>query len=368
MYVMSIRLAVFIVLSCFVKCVVAHQLSPQGTSLERKLATRNQSWYDGILPTLTKVGVEKFGSPVHEEITNRAMDCDGDEAICGDPDWDPALAYVLAGVRWNDDPPFRFEPSFGGYSGCKAGETVRLVVQPKCWASVFQDGKDRAKRGEAINSKTAPLLVRSHFGDMQFLHSMGSADGERPEVTYKRVMMWSEFTWKVAVKKIGAGDIVSNQDIGGISDVFARNGWSVQDLFALGNPLIRKPDYLAAVAFGSLLHMVQDSFSKAHVDRETVVLGSMCQGAAAGQRAPGRIREFHAYGHQDSKKHSHEDVRGALSQHLSSGAPTVVEVGRALAAYYQRQAPWEEVRDYISCVFSVAPNATNASPGAYSYD
>src|SRR6218665_1288863 len=362
------EITVLLFLYCVTGVASAHQLSPQGTSLERQLATRNQSWYDSILPTLTVVGVEKFGSPVHEEITNRSLDCDGDEAICSDPDWDPALAYVLAGVRWNDDPPFRFESSFGGYSGCKAGETIRLVVQPKCWASVFRDGKNRAKKGEAINAKTAPLLVRSHFGDLQFLHSMGSTDGEQPDVTYKRVMMWAEFTWKVATKKIGAGDIVSNQEIVGIGEVFARNGWSVQDLFALGNPLIRKSDYLSAVAFGSLLHMVQDSFSKAHVKRESVVLGAMCAGTANSHRAPGRISEFHAYGRQDSKKHSHQDVRGAFSQHLSSGAPTVVEVGRTLAAFYQKQAPWDEVKDYVACVFAVSPSAAVSSPGDFAVD
>ncbi|WP_343602409.1 hypothetical protein [Roseateles sp.] len=344
----------------------AYQLSPAGTSFERRLAQKGQPTGERLLGKLVNWGVGSFGSPVHEEITNRSLDCEGDADICSDPDWDPAQAYILAGVRWNDDPPFRFESSFGRYSGCKPGETVRLVVQPECWAKVFLDGKKRAKRGEKLDAKTAPLLVRSHFGDMQFLHAMGAADGELPEVTRARILMWAEFTWHVATKKIGGGDIVANQrHIAGIVDVFGANGWSVQDLFALGNPNIRKPDYLAAVAFGSLFHTVQDSFSRAHVKREQPIVGAKCEGAAGTFAAPGRVMEFHSYAHQDADLHSAADVRAAFSAHWSSGKPTAVEVGRSLAEFYGRQAPWSEVGPFIECLFRLAPDATASSAGDY---
>jgi len=347
---------------------VAFELSPEGTSFEKKLAKKGQPTGERLLGLIADLGVRKFGSPVHEEIANRSLDCDGDADICADPDWDPAQAYVLAGVRWNDDPPFRFESSFGKYRGCKVGETVRLVVQPECWGRVFLDGKKRAARGELLNAKTAPLLVRSHFGDMQFLHAMGSADGEPPDITYARMMTWAEFTWKVATRKIPPNGVVANQDVTGIRDVFGSNGWSVQDLFALGNPNIRKPSYLGAVAFGSLLHTVQDSFSRAHVEREQVTRGAKCSGAASAYAAPGAIKEFHSYGRQDSDKHSAADVRAAFSVHWSSGAPSAVDVGRVLAEFYDRQADWLEVRPYVECIFQLAPSATAASPGDYAVD
>ncbi|WP_422087398.1 hypothetical protein [Variovorax sp.] len=346
----------------------AFELSPDGTSFEKKLAKKGQPTGDKLLSKIADLGVRKFGSPVHEEIANRSLDCDGDADICADPDWDPAQAYVLSGVRWNDDPPFRFESSFGKYGGCKPGDTVRLVVQPECWGRVFYDGKKRAARGEVLNAKTAPLLVRSHFGDMQFLHAMGSVDGESPDITYARIMMWAEFTWKVATKKIPANGIVANQGVVGIRDVFGMNGWSVQDLFALGNPNIRKPSYLGAVAFGSLLHTVQDSFSRAHVEREQVTKGAKCSGAASDYAAPGQIREFHSYSHQDADKHSAADVRAAFSVHWSSGPPTAVDVGRVLAQFYDRQADWLEVQPYVECVFRLAPTVTVASPGDYVTD
>ncbi|HLO96040.1 MAG TPA: hypothetical protein VK195_17175 [Burkholderiaceae bacterium] len=343
----------------------AFQLSPEGTSFEKRLAQKGQPTGERLLSKLASWGVSTFGSPVHEEISNRALDCDGDEDICADADWDPAQAYILAGVRWNDDPPFRFEQSFGRYSGCTPGQTVRLVVQPECWARVFSDGKKRAQRGEVLNAKSASLLVRSHFGDLQFLHAMGAADGEAPEVTRRRALMWAEFTWKVATLKIRGDAIVAKQDVAGISEVFGTNGWSVQDLFALGNPNIRKPAYLAAVAFGSLLHTVQDSFSKAHVSRRQPAYQGTCPGAASAYLAPGLIEEFHSYSHQDAHLHSQADVRAAFSVNLSSGKPTAVDVGRVLAEFYARQADWSEVAPYMQCLFQLAPDARPASPGDY---
>ncbi|WP_157131713.1 hypothetical protein [Piscinibacter gummiphilus] len=343
----------------------AFQLSPDGTSFERRLASQGQPTGQRLLGKIASFGVRKFGSPVHEEISNRALDCEGDAEICADPDWDPAQAYILAGVRWNDDPPFRFERSFGKYVGCTPGQTVRLVVQPECWARVFVDGKKRAKRGESLDARSAPLLLRSHFGDMQFLHSMGGRDGESPEVTRARILMWSEFTWKVATQRILGGEIVAKVNVAGMSEVFGANGWSVQDLFTLGNPNIRKPAYLAAVAFGSLLHTVQDSFSRAHVSRRSPEYNATCPGSAGKHLAPGAIEEFHSYSHQDADLHADADVRPAFSAHQSSGKPTTVDVGRTLAEFYGRQAAWSEVAPYISCIFLLHENPRPASPGDF---
>jgi len=360
------RLTIGLATSLFISTsATAFQLSPEGTSFEKRLAQKGQPTGERLLGKLASWGVSTFGSPVHEEISNRALDCDGDEDICADANWDPAQAYILAGVRWNDDPPFRFEQSFGKYGGCTPGQTVRLVVQPECWARVFMDGKKRAQRGEALNAKSASLLVRSHFGDMQFLHAMGAVDGEAPDVTQRRVLMWAEFTWKVATLRIRGDAIVAKQEVAGIPEVFGTNGWSVQDLFALGNPNIRKPAYLAAVAFGSLLHTVQDSFSKAHVSRRQPTYQGTCPGPANAHLAPGLIEEFHSYSHQDSALHSQADVRAAFSVNLSSGKPTAVDVGRVLAELYARQADWNEVKPYMQCLFQLAPDARPASAGDY---
>lgn len=339
------------------------QLSPEGSFIERKLSSLGQTAWDRFLASLTSAGVDKFGKPVHEEITNRILGCEGDPEICSDPQYDPANAYFLAGVRWNDDPPFRFERGQGLYSGCVAGNTIRLTTSPECWINVFLDGKKRAARLELTTGKDATLLLRSHFGDLQFLHAMASREAEVAEETRDRILMWAEFTWSIAIGDLLADIRLADLKILGMKDLFGGKGWDIQDLFALGNPHIRKQEYMRQVAFGSLLHLVQDSFSASHVSRRQVVHGAKCPPPANQYAAPGRIKQFHTYFSQDSKKHAVQDDRAAFSRHWSSGPPTVVEIGRNLYELFNRQERWSSVKPYVECIFALAPDAERSSPG-----
>lgn len=343
--------------------VSAFQLSPQGSFIEIKLSGKTQTFWERFQSRLAEAGVHKIGKPVHEEITNRVLGCEGDADVCSEPQYDPAHAYFLAGVRWNDDPPFRFELGHGNYSGCVLGKTIRLVTFPECWMAVFIDGKDRSSRLELTTGSDATLLLRSHFGDLQFLHAMASRESEIPADSAKRALMWAEFTWLVATGEIGAGDRIADLKIGGMRELFGTKGWDVQDLFALGNPHIRKQEYMKQVAFGSLLHMVQDSFSVSHVLRRQVVNGSKCPAPADAFAAPGKIMEFHTYAGQNSARHGAEDKRDAFSRHWSSGPPTVVDVGKRLYELFLAQARWPTVKPYIDCIFELAPDARRSSAG-----
>jgi hypothetical protein len=110
----------------------AYKLSPEGPFIERKLASRSQSYVEKLVSRFALRGVHKIGSSVHEEITNRVLGCEGDGDICGAPDYEPRNAYVLAGVRWNDDSPLQFETVHGRFGGCEPGKTVRLNTVPWC--------------------------------------------------------------------------------------------------------------------------------------------------------------------------------------------------------------------------------------------
>lgn len=339
------------------------KLSPQGAAVERALVKKDQGAIDKAMTIATRFGIDKIGEPVHEEITNRILGCEGDASVCSDGEWDSGAAYVLAGVRWNDDPPFEFTKGHGAYRGCKYGNVIRLVTFTECWARVFEDGKSRASRRLPIDRSTSPILIRSHFGDLQFLHAMASADGESPAETRRKLMTWLEFTWKVATQKIRTDETLVEVNVPGMKEVFRGHGWNVQDLFAQGNPHIRKPRYMAEFAFGSLLHVVQDSFSSAHVRREKPVNGRMCPGLASDRAAPGRILEFHSYVNQDDNAHGAEDSRLAFSAHWSDVKPSIIDVGRVLHDQFERQQDWESVQPYISCIFQLAPIVSQSSPG-----
>jgi hypothetical protein len=342
----------------------AFKPSLEGSFIERKLASRSQSTWEKILSYFALQGIHKFGEPVHEEITNRILGCEGDADICGAPEYDPDNAYFLAGVRWNDDPPFRFEQGHGRFSGCEPGATVRLVTFPLCWANVFKDGETRAGEGASFDAKSsAPLLLRSHFGDMQFLHSMACVDKEPAAVTREKILAWAEFTWRVASGEFPLSMPVKNIPIRGFSDFFENKGWSILDLFSLGNPHVRKPTSMSKLAFGSLLHLVEDSFAGGHMERAVPDPQARCQATMKEHPAPGRIKEFHFYVQQNPQKHEEEDTRVAFSNHWSGTKPSVIDVGRSLYQYYTKGEKWENVKAYVECIFALDSDARPASGG-----
>ena len=341
----------------------AWQLSPEGSFIERKLASRSQNYFEKVLSSISLRGIAIVGNSGHEEITNRTLGCVGDADICGAPEYEPEFAYILAGVRWNDDPPFRFSTGQGNFSGCKVAQTVRLTTQPVCWANTFKDGEARAAKGVALDGSNATMLVRSHFGDLQFLHAMAASDGESPEVTRARILAWAEFAWRSSRGEYDLETTMVSLPIAGFLTMFSSNReWRIQDLYALGNPHIRTPDAMAKVAFGNLLHIVQDSFAEGHVERRTPVLGHTCA-ALPGLAQPGKIVEFHSYSHQDSGRHGHSDSRNAFSAHWSADKPSVVDVGKELNAFRLRKSSWDEVKPYLECIFTLDPQARVASAG-----
>ena len=345
----------------------AFSASPEGAKIEKLLVKRSQGYWDSVISKLASNNIRKIKDPVHEEIVNRMRGCgeNGDSEACNDPEIEPANAYVLAGARWNDDPPFRFEAGYGNFKWCEAGSTVRFATFPDCWMNVFLYGEKVASRGQLKNIKSAPLLIRSHFGDMQFLHSMSSYDGESPAEARSKIMIWSEFTWRIASREFPVSMPLKNVPVEGIPDLFSNKGWSIQDLFALGNPYVRKPNSMADYAFGSLLHIVADSFANSHTERAPSNGTDKCVSTKLPHAMPGKIVEFHSYVMQDSSKHAKEDSRESFLSQMSpqDQKATLIEVGRTLNDYFERRASWDEVKPYIECVFTLDTNARPGSAG-----
>jgi hypothetical protein len=343
----------------------ASKLRPEGTFIERKLATRSLPFWERKVSDFALRGIHQIGEAVHEEITNRILGCNGDQDVCGDPDYNPENAFVLAGVRWNDDPPFRFEKGNGEFSGCEAGSTIRLVTFPLCWANVFKDGETQARNGKMLNSKTAPMLTRSHFGDLQYLHSMASQDNVEPVIIRNQILAWAEFSWRIAMGEFPIGTTVKDVPIPGVAEGFSTKGWSIQDLFALGNPHVRSPVVMSKLAYGTLLHVIEDSFAEGHVERASSTDGvETCAGTTAKHLSPARIIEFHSYGKQDAGKHGSADSRLAFSTAWAAQRPNVIDIGRELNEYYLRRAPWTEVKPFIECIFALHPDARKSSAGS----
>lgn len=336
----------------------AFKLSPSGTALDRQRAYAKAGWWERTQQKLALRGIHHFTEPVHEEITHRIYDCDADQIICGNPDVEYAPLSVLAGVRWNDDPPFRLNNT--SITECKIDETIRVITQPVCWAKLFKYAEFNASSESYDASHTASnLMFRSHFGDLQFIHAMASKDGEKAEETQRKILMWAEFTWRVALGEFGHGHLLKEIPVTGFSIFFGNVGWNVQDLFTLGNPQLRKN--LGDVAFGSLLHMVEDSFARGHASRSEGVFGETCLGGRTGK--PGTIQAFHSYQNQDHDKHGQADSRTAMADQLVE-KPSIVAIGRGLRTFYEQRTDWAVVKPFFECIFYIENPKESASEGA----
>lgn len=340
----------------------AWKLSPSGTEQERKVSALTAGRWERVVNSLAAAGIHRFTESVHEEITQKIYGCEGDGEACASGDMLYASPYVIAGVRWNDDPPFRLDIGEGTKTDCKTSETIRVTTQPLCWAQLFRDAERRAGSGRSLDAASgASLLARSHFGDLQFLHAMAERDGEIAYETRRRLMMWAEFTWRTSLGEYGLDRLLREVPIAGMAEFFGRSEWRVQDLFTLGNPPLRR--YVHEVAFGSLLHAVEDSFAKGHVEREEGISGATCPDTDRLPR-PGRVREFHSYVGQDGGRHGHYDSAEAFKAHMLAERPNVVEVGRALRELNDARTPWERARPYFECIFALADPQRPASAGA----
>ncbi len=372
---MSIYLRALIALAAFAVATLAasgqpqaFKLRPTGTDDERVIVNLEHRFWGDFWLDITRYIMDHFTTHVHEEVTHRVWDCEipagADVRDTSCTVWDKTPSAVIYGVQWNDNPPFKLDST--REDSCAVNSPIRLPDrQPNCWRILFGDAAKKAEKGEYFRQSGGwALLYRSHFGDLQFLHSMASWNGESMRDTKARIMMWAEFTYLVATGKIPLHLRMSGVQVRGFRGVLGRYWGDVTTLFTYGVPKYssRIPD----VAFGSLLHMVQDSFSKSHVSREHP--SGVC-GEDSSQPNAGRVLEFHAYGNQSKSKHGEQDSRDLMLAGLREvPAGNVIAVSRHLRKYRESNAPWETVRRYLDeCVYAVADEDLDkpAGPGPY---
>lgn len=345
----------------------AFKLKPNGTDDERILVDLDRGFGGRSWSSITRFITEHYTNNVHEEITHRIWGCelpanaDPRDVTC--QNWAKTPDAIIYGVQWNDNPPFKLDNT--GAKECAVNTPIRLPDrQPNCWRVLFGDATMRAARGEYFRqSNGMALLYRSHFGDLQFLHSMASWNGETMRDTKTNIMMWSEFAYKVAIGDIAPNTILSSVQVAGFRNVLGRYWGDVRTLFTYGVP--KYADQIPDVAFGSMLHMIQDSFSKSHVSREYA--SGVC--GEVNQPNGGRILEFLAYGSQDSHRHGEEDARDKMLLNLNEQrASSMLAVSQYLRSMRDNKAPWEFIRKYLDrCVYAVIEDDSSnpAGPGVF---
>ncbi|MBL4653737.1 MAG: hypothetical protein JKY53_12880 [Flavobacteriales bacterium] len=317
-------------------------------------------------------GTEKFSQfkwrltqPIHEELTKKTIiNVLSKDGICKNvekKEISSLAAAIIEGSEWNDDP------------------SKYLPKKPIRWAVEMQDANNRAKgkgwwlNKKVIDSKYKPLY-RSHYGDLQFLHAMASSTNIPAINTRHLIMMWIEFAYKVSngeiKKKIKLRNAVSYLSTEKSRDLFSKlflntthskGGWQVQYMFSAA--WNRSASEIRSLALGSILHIIQDSFSDSHVDR----IPSYAEVPKNGVSLNGRnqIREFLAYNKQSSKKHAKSDVK---PKDINDDNLDIIDYSSqvVLCAFSQQANSWETLRPYLmSKVFLLADHTNPSSAGKY---
>lgn len=303
-------------------------------------------------------GTFYFGSPVHEELTIRALERSG---ILGRAFRAQEDAAYIRGVFWNDDPTALLWPD---------PKTAKPGSWGVSWYAAFSKAKKQATApGAPLLGPGDSLLGRSHFGDLQFLHGMANADGIAAEVTHAKVMMWAEFVYRVAVGEIAGTTHLSAVPVVGIPQLFEGDAslrkQTVEKLF--GSRDLRK------VAAGSLLHLIQDSFADGHVDR--VKTNREVEGLLRFGR--GEVRSFNSYINQDEKAHAKDDqIPVSLAQSGVGTGDDPIEHGAVmLRMMFSEKGPggrtgvtWAVARAYLEQKVFRLPEANRkvlSGPGNY---
>lgn len=190
--------------------------------------------------------------PVHESITIAA-------GIASRLYFPPGLVYRnidkiqwewFRGLIWNDDP------------ACKLFNDQQ------------NDNKDFDSTGASWSADfyTGPkscIIQRSHFGDLQFLHSMATKSGEKAADTKAKIMRWLEVMYKLSCGNQGITEKTALKEK--LSEYFNTStspsgDASFRDLFLATTPSYRRVE-VGKRALGSCLHLIEDSYAIGHTHR-----------------------------------------------------------------------------------------------------
>jgi hypothetical protein len=192
--------------------------------------------------------------------------------------------------RWPDDPTRMLE----GHPS-----KIRIGLQ------LNDDCKTALGRGRAVD--VAGLLCSGHYGRLQFIHAQASKEDARDTALTRRIILsWARFAYRAAtekefrdsnyceaLKRKGTDEALRarlsfsseywcerrRKTFWGIPLWGHYSPWTVRTLFALqcSNPVQEKicwerggkhgDETARMAAIGALLHLVQDSYSQAHVAR-----------------------------------------------------------------------------------------------------
>lgn len=266
---------------------------------------------------------------------------------------------IIFGTWWNDDPLMLMW-----------GQGRDLVYGMRRMEKFFEPSAryPGSLRDLTVDAKHS-LGWHSHFGRLQHLHFMTDSPmsptlrQERVRTTTDKALQWMQFAYSVATQKegfrpadkldpamaeaLGLPSVALNFGVNKsnvrIRTLFARAGVSDRDART------------ADIALGSMLHILQDSFSPAHACR--------VKGAIDGKPAA-ILRDVYNYNGQVD--HRHKELDGFplwLERYAKTGEHDYVNDPIALGAWIidavDKGLEWDQVETYLRNTILMAVEPTN---------
>ncbi|KAI3325686.1 hypothetical protein HD806DRAFT_552945 [Xylariaceae sp. AK1471] len=316
--------------------------------------TKYDIGFDGAEPLITK-------QPVHETIGIDAFILSKKPLPKGttyhnlnDKQWE-----YFRGTVWNDDPSCYL---FDDYTQKNHDFSTGLE-----WYDDFKYGPPSC------------MIRRSHFGDLQFLHAMGSTVGEMPAETQRKILKWFEVMYKLACGNQGVSDTDQlKQTLGEWfnSSTTPTDQNSLRDLILASTPNYNQTN-IQWRALGICLHIIMDSYAVGHTQRRlknpNSYRGRDDDGYMVFEPGTwgdwGAVINFHCYDGQNSDLHAHYDgLEGAplpVPKNLDSfnsiiGARNAIEGCKKLINFWADGTQWKDgVETFLQTeVFAIDKDAS----------
>jgi hypothetical protein len=238
----------------------------------------------------------------------------------------------------------------------------------------------------SINSMSqSNITKRSHKGDLQFFHAMGSVVGEAPDDTLAKIRLWAEVMYKLSIgqgllpsDKLSSVPIVTNSKSASYTLKWTISPYATTaQTQTLNYLLTRDTEYtnvdVSRRALGSLLHMIQDSYARGHCKRTLLNPGDLKPGTTtfefqAGKHGSwGAVENFHTYVGQPSSHGTFDDFdqKKMHPNDLSSfdpllGARDAIDRCVKMINFWVAKTPYEQGPKALieQDIFVVSPNVT----------
>ncbi|KAM3413931.1 hypothetical protein BST61_g10602 [Cercospora zeina] len=202
---------------------------------------------------------------------------------------------------------------------------------------------------------------------------MADAPGEAPEETKRKIMMWLQMMYRVALGEISSD--VELREIKISSDTLEPI-YPLRDLFDEGT-IPNENDIIHTLltsnctykkvmhdrrALGSCLHLIQDSYARGHCHRELL--------SDSKPKRYGKAMNFHSFRGQNAEEHQKYDFGDKELDNVNvsdislyediDGCADAVHASTKLINFWMNKAPWDgEVRDWLEDdIFAISPHVT----------